>query len=228
MKVILAGIEYVGATTIANKLSVWKTEIMGAPFAGGLIHDHSKLPHTSGHPDDTTLEEQQQILALSPKLKEMYHRYSMYYHLHHYNSADDLTVGFHIEESIYARKYYGYGLSGDQFDREAVFEQVERRAKQITSDPIIIVHMTAAESVIARRMAELKGTPHHSNSPLKEGDIAEVMSEYERLVAKSELGPKIHVDTSIDTPDETLKKMTTLMEPHFTDHDRERIKAHSG
>ncbi|MDP7533781.1 MAG: hypothetical protein QGI88_08425, partial [SAR202 cluster bacterium] len=60
MKVILAGIEYVGATTIANKLGAWKTEIMGEPFAGGLIHDHSKLPHTSGHPDDTTLEEQKQ------------------------------------------------------------------------------------------------------------------------------------------------------------------------
>ncbi|HAL46140.1 MAG: hypothetical protein FI707_15075 [SAR202 cluster bacterium] len=228
MKVILAGIEYVGATTMANKLSAWKTEIMGEPFAGGLIHDHSKLPHTSGHPDDTTLEEQQQILALSPKLKEMYHRYSMYYHLHHYNSADDLTIGFHIEESIYARKYYGYGLPGDQFDREAVFGQVESRAKQITSDPIIIVHMTADEGVISRRMAELKGSPHHTNSPLTEGDIAEVMAEYERLVAKSELGPKIHVDTSTDSPDETLQKLAALMEPHFTDHDRERIKAHSG
>jgi len=228
LKVILAGIEYVGATTIANKLSAWKTEIMGEPFAGGLIHDHSKLPHTSGHPDDTTLEEQKQILALSPKLKEMYHRYSMYYHLHHYNSADDLTIGFHIEESIYARKYYGYGLPGDQFDREAVFEQVEARAKTITSDPIVIVHMTADEVVIRQRMSELRGTSHHSNSPLKEADIGEVMSEYERLVAKSELGPKIHVDTSSDTPDETLQKLTALMESHFTDHDRGRIKAHSG
>jgi len=122
LKLILAGIEYSGTTTLANLLSDWKTKIMGEPFYMGLIHDHFKLPHTSGHPDDTTQEEQEQILNLSPKLKEMYHRYSIYYHLHHYAQVDDLTIGLHIEESIYARKYYGYGLPGDQFDRENIFE----------------------------------------------------------------------------------------------------------
>ena len=228
MKIILAGIEYVGTTAIANSLNAWKQEVMGEPFAGGLIHDHSKLPHTSGHPDDTTLEEQEQILNLSPKLKEMYHRYSIYYHLHHYNQADDLTVGLHIEESIYARKYYGYGRKGEQFDRDVTFGQVEHRIKQITSDPIIIVHMTADEDVIVRRMSELSHSPQHSNSPLREEDIAEVMSEYERLIARSDIGPKIHVDTSIDKPDETLQKIVELMEPHFTEHDMERIQSHPG
>ncbi len=228
MKIILAGIEYVGTTTIAARLSAWKREVMGEPFYLGLIHDHSKLPHTSGHPDDTTLEEQQQILNLSPKLKEMYHRYSIYYHLHHYAQADDLTIGLHIEESIYARRYFGYGRKGEPFDREVVFDQVERRIKQITSDPIIIVHMTADADVIVRRMSELRNSPQHSNSPLTEEDVAEVMSEYERLIAKSDIGPKIYVDTSTDTPDETLQKIVELMEPHFTEHDRERIRSHSG
>ena len=78
MKIILAGIEYVGTTTISRMLNDWKLNVMGEPFYMGLIHDHSKLPHTSGHPDDTTLEEQEQVLNLSPKLKEMYHRYGMY------------------------------------------------------------------------------------------------------------------------------------------------------
>ncbi len=228
MKIILAGIEYVGTTTIAARLSAWKREVMGEPFYLGLIHDHSKLPHTSGHPDDTTLEEQQQILNLSPKLREMYHRYSIYYHLHHYTQADDLTIGLHIEESIYARKYFGYGRKGEPFDREVVFDQVERRIKQMTSDPIIIVHMTADADVIVRRMSELRNSPQHSNSPLRKEDVAEVMSEYERLIAKSDIGPKIHVDTSTDTPGETLQKIVELMEPHFTEHDRERIESHSG
>ena len=227
MKVILAGIEYVGTTTIANKLSDWKTEVMGEPFSGGLIHDHSKLPHTSGHPDDTNLEEQQQILNLSPKLKEMYHRYSIYYHLHHYTQADDLTVGLHIEESIYARKYFGYGMRGAPFDREVVFEQMERRIKQITEDPILIVHMTADASVIEKRMDALRESPQHTNSPLQKADIPEIMAEYQRLVEKSIIGPKLRVDTSADTPDETLEKLVRLMEPHFTEHDRERIEAHS-
>ncbi len=158
----------------------------------------------------------------------MYHRYSIYYHLHHYVQADDLTIGLHIEESIYARKYFGYGRKGEPFDRDVVFEQVERRINQITSDSIIVVHMTADADVIVRRMSELRNSPQHSNSPLRKEDIAEVMSEYERLIAKSDIGPKIHVDTSADAPDETLQKIVALMEPHFTEHDRERIQAHSG
>ena len=56
MKIILAGIEYVGTTTIANLLKDWKVEYTGRPFYDGLMHDHMKIPHTSGHPDDTTLE----------------------------------------------------------------------------------------------------------------------------------------------------------------------------
>ena len=62
MKIILAGIEYVGTTTMANSLSAWKKEATGEPFS--LIHDHSKLPHTSGHPDDTTLEVKKQRLQI--------------------------------------------------------------------------------------------------------------------------------------------------------------------
>ena len=227
MKVILAGIEYVGTTTMANKLRDWKTEVTGEPFAGGLIHDHSKIPHTSGHPDDTTLEEQQQILALSPKLKEMYHRYSIYYHIHHYFGADDLTVGMHIEESIYARKYYGYGLPGAPFDREATFGQMESRIKTVTDDPIITVHMAADVAVIEQRMDALKDSPQHTNSPLLKADIPEIMAEYKRLVEKSDIGPKLHVNTSVDTPDETLAKIVKQMEPHFTDYDRAAIAAHS-
>jgi hypothetical protein len=56
---------------------------MGEPFYRGLIHDHSKLLHDFGHPNDTALEEQEQILNLSPKLKKIYHRYEIYYHSHH-------------------------------------------------------------------------------------------------------------------------------------------------
>ena len=228
MKIILAGIEYVGTTTLANMLSDWKKTTTGEPFYMDLIHDHSKLPHTSGHPDDTTLEEQEQILALSPKLKEMYHRYGMYYHIHHYAQEDDLTVGFHIEESIYARRYYNYGLPGDQFDREKVFEQVEARIKQVTSDPIIIVHMTATPTIIAERMKGLSNHPAHSNSPLTQSDIPEVLAEYDRVVKKSSIGPVIKVDTSKENPSQILERVTSSLEPYFTNSDKERIAIFKG
>ena len=224
MKIILAGCEYVGTTTIANKLSDWKQSVMGEGFS--LIHDHSKIPHTSGHPDDTTLEEQQQILALSPKLKEMYSRYSIYYHVHHYRGADDMTIGFHIEELIYAQMYYGYGLPGEPFDRKMVSEQVETRLKQITDDPIILVHMTATPEVLVRRMSELKDTPNHTNSLVRESDIETIMARFKEGVERSSLGPKIAIDTSTASPDDTLAELVEALQPHLTDLDRERIEAH--
>ncbi len=226
MKIILAGIEYVGTTTISRMLNDWKLKVMGEPFYMGLIHDHSKLPHTSGHPDDTTLEEQDQILNLSPKLKEMYHRYGMYYHLHHYVQEDDLTVGFHIEEAVYARRYYGYGLDGDQFDRNNVFVSIENRIKQITTDPIITVHMVASTEVIEARMSALKDHPEHTNSPLIAADIENVMAEYEYFINKSDIGPVVRVDTSVDSPDKTLLNIVNSIEPHLTKVDLDRMANH--
>ena len=228
MKVILAGIEYVGSTTISRMLSDWKLKNMGEPFFMGLVHDHSKLPHTSGHPDDTTLEEQEQILNLSPKLKEMYHRYGMYYHIHHYVQEDDLSVGFHIEEAVYARRYYGYGLDGEQFDRNNVFVGIENRIKQITTDPIITVHMVASPDIIESRMFALKDHPEHTNSPLQVEDIEDVMADYQYFISKSDIGPVVKVDTSIDPPEDTLEEVVTLLDPYFTKTDLERIENHKG
>lgn len=223
MKIILAGIEYVGTTTIAKMINDWKLEYTGTPFYDGLMHDHMKIPHTSGHPDDTTLEEQKQILNLSPKLMEMYHRYHMYYHLHHYFQRDDLTVGFHIEEAVLARKYFGYGLEGEAFDREnIVFERIENRIKQITNDPIIIIHMKADVEVIEKRMENLKTSPEHSNSPLLLDDIENVMNDYKHYVDKSTIGPKIEVDTSADSPAETLDKIIDLIKPHISEEDMKK------
>ena len=228
MKVILAGIEYVGSTTISRMLSDWKLKNMGEPFFMGLVHDHSKLPHTSGHPDDTTLQEQEQILNLSPKLKEMYHRYGMYYHIHHYVQEDDLSVGFHIEEAVYARRYYGYGLDGEQFDRNNVFVGIENRIKQITTDPIITVHMVASPDIIESRMFALKDHPEHTNSPLQVEDIEDVMADYQYFISKSDIGPVVKVDTSIDSPEDTLEEVVTLLDPYFTKTDLERIENHKG
>ena len=66
MKLILVGCEYSGTTTLALGITDWLTHLTGAGFR--LIHDHWKLPHTSGHlPEDTdnflTPEEQAQVLG---------------------------------------------------------------------------------------------------------------------------------------------------------------------
>tara|TARA_Y100000768_G_C23981567_1_gene686119 strand:- start:2942 stop:3388 length:447 start_codon:yes stop_codon:yes gene_type:complete len=147
----------------------------------------------------------------------------MYYHLHHYFQRDDLTVGFHIEEAVLARKYFGYGLEGEAFDREnIVFERIENRIKQITNDPIIIIHMKADVEVIEKRMENLKTSPEHSNSPLLLNDIENVMNDYKHYVDKSTIGPKIEVDTSADSPAETLDKIIDLIKPHISEEDMKK------
>ncbi len=83
MKLVLIGCEYTGTTTLALGLNEWAEKTIGSGFR--IIHDHWKLPHTSGHlPTDTAhfldADEQAQVLALSPKLKEMTQRHSLYYH----------------------------------------------------------------------------------------------------------------------------------------------------
>ena len=83
MKLILVGCEYSGTTTLALAVNEWMKETTGSDSR--LIHDHWKIPHTSGHlPNDIshflTEEEQAQVLGLTPKLKEMHQRHSLYYH----------------------------------------------------------------------------------------------------------------------------------------------------
>ena len=98
MKLILVGCEYSGTTTLALRINNWLTDLTGAGFR--LIHDHWKLPHTSGHlPEDTdnflTPEEQAQVLGLSPKLKEMHQRHSLYYHTpNHPSDENKLVIGY--------------------------------------------------------------------------------------------------------------------------------------
>lgn len=106
MQLILAGCEYVGTTTIAHAIDDWMAEKMGARFT--LIHDHWKIPHTSGHPDDTTPEEQDLLLQTSPKIKEMHQRHSLYYHVQPGSfNADHMMIGAHIEDAVYGPMYFG-------------------------------------------------------------------------------------------------------------------------
>ena len=77
-------------------------------------------------------------------------------------------------------------------------------------------------------MKELSNHPAHLNSPLTQADIPEVLAEYERLVEKSSIGPVIKVDTSKKSPNQILEKVTSSLEPYFTNSDRERIAAFKG
>ena len=122
MHLVIIGCEYSGTTTLAAGIKEWADRTMG--LAGDRkyhFHDHWKIPHIRhGLP----VEEQEQILALSPYLKESYQRFHLadhmqdeYYLLGAEETGDlsegnHLVVGMHIDEAVYAPLYYGYGAGG--------------------------------------------------------------------------------------------------------------------
>ena len=221
MRLILAGCEYAGTTTIAHAIDDWMAAKIGVRFS--LIHDHWKIPHTSGHPDDTTAEEQAWLLEATPKLKEMHQRHSLYYHVqaNSFSSDDSMMVGAHIEDAAYGPTYFGYGGRGDPHDRELVMHQVEKTILRFTN-ATVLVHVTAATDVIKKRMKDER----HENQVIREGDIDAVKNRFGELVAWSLLGKKIEINNSGPLA-ATMAEFERKIEPHLTDTDRTRILTHS-
>ncbi|MSQ07792.1 MAG: hypothetical protein EXR57_06835 [Dehalococcoidia bacterium] len=221
MRLIIAGCENSGTSTLAHAIDDWMEATMGGRF--NLLHDHYKLPHTSGHPDDTTHEEQAQIMALSPKIKEMVQRHSLYYHVQpaSYDVPDWLVIGLHIDDSVYGPLYFGYGGDGQPHDRKIVSRQVESAVLRFAPD-VVLVHVKAPADVIARRMKERPQTP----SLVKEKDIPRVLQLFEDAVARSTITRKIVVDTSAGPVQATASDFAKKIEKYLTDTDRLRILTH--
>jgi len=221
MRVILVGCEYVGTTTLANAIDDWLDANMGVRFS--LIHDHWKIPHTSGHPDDSTPEEQEWLLAATPKFMEMHQRHSLYYHVqaNTFSADDGMVIGGAIEDGVYGPMYFGYGGPGHRLDRETVQHQWEDTILKFT-DETVVVQVTADTEVIKQRMHD----DPHENMVISEGDIDKVKARFGELVEWSILKHKIEVDNSGSIED-TLADFVSKMEPYLTDNDRFRMKAHS-
>ena len=222
MRLVIAGCEYSGTTTLTFAIDDWMRETIGAGFP--LIHDHWKLPHTSGHPQpNMTEDERRQVLALSPELKEMTQRHSLYYHIqsNSWNGPDWMSIGLHIDDGVYGPMYYGYGGDGEPHDRKVVGQQVESSILRFAPD-VILVHIKASADVIARRMRD---NPH-AHSPLKEEDIPAILDMYEQARERSLFRHKITLDTSEATVEESVAEFARKVEPFLTEEDRSRILTH--
>ena len=175
MRLVIAGCEYSGTSTLTFAIDDWMRQTIGGGFP--LIHDHWKLPDTSGHPQaDMSEDERRQVLALSPELKEMTQRHSLYYHVqaNSWNGPDWMSIGLHIDDGVYGPMYYGYGGDGEPHDRKVVGQQVESSILRFAPD-VILVHVKASEDVIRGRMEE---NPH-PNSPVRAEDVPELLRRYE-------------------------------------------------
>ena len=225
MRLILIGCEYAGTTTLAEAIRSWSNEVMGRGLL--LYHDHWKIPHTSGHQgfDDLSLtdEEQEQVLALNPKVKEMVQRHNLWYHISAgaLRGPDYMAVGLHIENAVYAPLYFDYYVGDRAWARRAVVEHVEDTILEFAPD-IVLVLVKASPETIARRMKE---SPHH-NAVLQEEDISHVLGEFETEYERSAIRNKFTLDTSHATVEEVLAQFVEKIEPFLSESDRTRILAH--
>ena len=248
MHLVVTGCEYSGTTTLSHAIAQW----MEATFdddrhpAYWGPHDHFKIPHVDHEPDadeaeclrrlklplgtpeaDQTRdglsdEEQRQVLALSPKLKEMFQRFSVHYHLQSgfYETPDHSVVGMHIDEAVYAPLYFGYGGKGQYAERAVYARTVEKTIMSIAPETVHVL-VKASPEVITRRMKE---NPH-KNAVLQEKDIGYVLARFQEEYGRSKLANKLSIDTSNATVQESLAEFVGKMEEFFTDADRARIAA---
>ena len=225
MKLILIGCEYSGTTTLALAVNDWMRETTGTGFR--IIHDHWKIPHTSGHlPNDTshflTEEEQSQVLALSPKLKEMHQRHSLYYHTPHgATDSNNLIIGYNFDDRIYGPLYFEYGRPTDPEDRRVVGPQVEKTMLGHAPETVLVL-VKASPDVIRRRMEK---SPHE-NGVLRAEDIELVIDRFDEEYKYSLISTKFTLDTSAVSAEGTLAEFAHKVRSHLSEVDRSRLLAH--
>ena len=239
MRLILVGCEYSGTTTLGHAINKWAAGVMGGSFA---FHDHEKIPHIAGHggegggkaiwfpdrhPDRPisalTDEEQDEFLALSPRIKEMFMRLSLAYHTPKTSAGLDYQViGHHIDEAVYGPLYFGYGGEDDSVggSRSVYARHIEERIMRVVPDTVLVL-VKASPEVIARRMKE----DPHLIGVVQEKDIEYVLQCFEEEYACSIIENKFTLDTSTATVEETLAEFVAKMEPYLTKDDRMRILA---
>jgi len=215
VRLILVGCEYVGTSSLIQEIAGWVERAMGGKMG---IHDHWKAPQLS-HAEHTK-EENEGFLALSANLRESFQRYHMEYHLSpsFYHDADHTMVGFHIDEAVYAPRYYGYGGPGEYADREMAARGHEAAILEIARDTVLILLKASPEAVRAR----MKADPH-THALVKDGDVEDVLAAFEDQHTRSLLRKKIVIDNTDQTVAESLAEFVTQMQPFLTHEDRSRI-----
>ena len=220
MKLILVGCEYSGTTTLAFKIREWVHEVIGGYI--NLVHDHFKIPYTVIHSPtytdtpESTIEEQEQFLALTPRTKEAVQRHNVVYHVGGFEwQVDRIVVGFYIEDAIYGPHYFGYGGGGE---RQRFAQSIERKLMSVAPETVLGL-VKASPEVIARRMRE---NPRQ-NGVLQAKDIEYILGRFAEEHAASRIRHKITLDTTMSTVEETVADFVKQIESHLTDNDRTRI-----
>jgi len=251
MRLLLAGCEYSGTTTLAHAIAKWAKRVLGTDW---MAHDHGKTPHISGHGDDwapdrgflrplndedwphpkhpdrpiTALsdEEERAFLSLSPRVKEFISRLSLHYHTPAVREASSNggVIGHHIDDAVYGPLYFGYGGPDEPNGKaRTVYSRIVERQMVEFSPQDVLVLVKASPEVIARRMKE---NPHRIGV-VKEKDIEYVLRRFQEEYERSIIHDRFTLDTSTATVDETVAEFATKIESYLSDEERGRILTRS-
>ena len=215
MKLVIAGCEYTGKTTLIAKIQQWISDTMGGQPG---VHDHFTIPNLAHR--ELSDEEVQQVLALSPELKEEFLRYIISYHLSptFMSAPHHLLVGFHIEEAVYAPMYWEYGQKGEYAERSMVARSTEKDLLAAAPDTVLVLLKASAE-VIRQRMAD---NPHR-HQIMRDEDVERSLELFDEQYADTLIRSKLTLDTSTATVAQTLNEFVQGVEPFLTDSDRLRM-----
>ena len=167
-------------------------------------------------------EGQAEVLALSPKLKEMTQRHSLYYHMPRGHTDVNLVlVGYHFDDGIYGAHYFEYGRTIDPEDRRIVGRHVEHGFLAEAPDTVLLLLRTDAD-VIRKR----KQKAPHPAGVLQEQDIEFIQGRFEEEFRASLFSRKFVLETSSATLAETMAEFAEAIQPHLSEVDRSRILAH--
>ena len=216
MKLILAGCEYVGKTTLAGGIVKWTNSTAGE---GRTFHDHFAVPNHELSP-----ESKEHLLAAPPQLKEMFQRFMIAHHLSRdfFIGPDQNVIGYHIEEAVYAPLYYGYGgkdseagFRSGEGQRTKMARAVERELMRMAPETVLVL-LRAAPEVVQQRM---KDDPHE-HQVVREEDIKRILGRFEEEYEWSLIQNKFAIDTSVGSAQETLDGFIERFEPYITEADR--------
>jgi len=227
MRLIVAGCEYSGASTLSRAIGEWAKKTMGADMK---IYDSFMLPYFL--PLDMTEEELEQFDVLPKHLKQVFQWHNLASHTmpDALKKDDYILVGFQLYEAVYAPLYYGYGRPWDYAEAVGLARHYEVEIME-SMPSLVQVLVKASPDAIAKRMEDdphehglLQSGPH-VGAEIK-GEIGHVLERFEEVASQSLIRRKITIDTTNATVDESVVQFVKQFDRYFSSHDLVRILAH--
>lgn len=229
------GCDYVGKSTLAKEIGEWIIEKTGAPYVRW--HDHFVLPQIDNHlvirrgndesivvpgenKEPITEVEEEELLSLSPVLREQFHRYLIWRHLHPevLLEGDYLLINFYYADAVYATLYYGFGEEGSFSDRRVRARAWDRELLKLAPDTLLVLVKASPEVVVSR----MKGDPR-PHRILKEVDVPEVLKRFEEEYNDSLIRNRFVLDTTSNSPRESFIQFSQQIENKLTPKDHNRL-----